>query len=87
MANRKNALKVSSWWLVVRDGDRNLFSISGPINDDTPYNELVTTLQKGGRNVTIQTIDATKNRAVLIKEVETSLKCKYTESDLLREMS
>jgi hypothetical protein len=86
MSSNKNAAGESSWWLVIKDSDTHTFSVSGPILDDTPYIELVNTLQKNGRNVTMETPDSAKfGKRELIQDITNSLKLKYTDTDLLRE--
>jgi hypothetical protein len=74
----KNALGESNWWLIEKDADRKIFTIIGPISDDTKFIEKTNFLKEKGRNVTICTADIEKsNKNDLIKEFKQMLKYKY----------
>ena len=80
----KNALGESSWWLIEIDGDRKIFTVIGPIYDDTKYNEKSCLAQRQGKNITISTVDSEKNtKTELIDEFRQMLKYKYVEYDIL----
>ena len=84
----KNALGESSWWLIEKDSDRKIFTVIGPIFDDTKYNEIVCLLQNKGKNITVATADSEKNtKAKLIDEFKNMLKYEYVEFDILENLT
>jgi hypothetical protein len=80
----KNALGESSWWLIEKDSDRKIFTVIGPIFDDTKYIEKSCLVQRQGKNITISTVDSKKNtKPKLIDEFRQMLKYEYVEYDIL----
>jgi hypothetical protein len=57
----KNALGESKWWLIEKDADKKIFTVIGPISDDTKFIEKTCSLRKQGRNILIETVDIEKN--------------------------
>jgi hypothetical protein len=80
----KNALGESNWWLIEKDFYEKIFTVIGPISDDTKFNEKTCLLRKQGRNISIETVDIEKSsKFELIEEFRQMLKYKYVEYDIL----
>jgi hypothetical protein len=80
----KNALGETNWWLIEKDCDNKIFTISGPISDDTGFNEKVCSLNKQGRNILIETIDIKNSSKIkLINQLTHTLKYEYVEYSIL----
>ena len=78
----KNALGESNWWLIEKDNDKKIFTVIGPIFDDTKYGEKACSLQKQGRKVLIETVDTRKiSKNELIEQFRKSYA--YVEYDIL----
>ena len=82
----KNALGESNWWLIEKDDDKKIFTVIGPISDDTKYVEKTCLLAKQGRNVSISTADTEKSSKVeLINEFKKMSKYEYVEYDVFED--
>jgi len=83
----KNALGESNWWLIEKYADEEIFTIIGPVSDDTKFNDKVNLLQANGKNITIIAVDIEKNsKNELIKEYKQMLKYNYVEYDILEKL-
>ena len=60
-----------SFWLLVTDSDNNVFSLPGPMSDDTDWANRVAAAQKRGRRVNWVTIAADADRAALVERAKT----------------
>lgn len=66
--------------LILYDRDRELFSIVGPVRDDTKCRQKIRELRERGRDVSCECILADRSRDELIKEVELNTGYLYAEN-------
>jgi hypothetical protein len=79
-----NALGQSSWWLIEKYCDKKVFTIIGPIFDDTIYNEKTCLLREQGRDILIEAVDSHKiSKSQLREDFIKTLKYEYVEYDIL----
>lgn len=64
--------------LVVVDDDKKVFSVEGPMTNDTSWNENICSAQKSGRNV--RCFSSKSNKASIITEMENSYKLEHVAS-------
>ncbi len=65
--------RVEPFHFVVVDDDAHLFSILGPMSDDTPWNKRVCDAQEKGRSVRCYTADRSKPKQKIIDESSANL--------------
>jgi len=83
----KNVLGQTNWWVIEKYADEKIFTVIGPVSDDTKFNDKATLLQTQGKNITITTVDIEKsNKNELIKEFKQILKYDYVEYDILEKL-
>lgn len=66
--------KIDPFFLVLKDEDRGLFSVVGPMIDDTPWNNRVCQAQDQGRQVGCFTPGASQTREQVIANVQQAAK-------------
>lgn len=71
--------KIDPFLLVIKDEDRGLFTIVGPMTDDTPWNHRVCQAQDKGRQVRCFTAGSNQTRDQVIADVQHQLGLKYTD--------
>ncbi len=71
------------FFLVLKDEDRGLFAVIGPMTDDTPWNNRVCQAQDQGRHVSCYTPGKSLTRDQVIAGVKQQLKLKYTDEILV----
>ncbi len=71
--------RVEPFLLVLKDQDRKIFTVVGPMNDDTPWIDRVSRAQAQKREVTCYTADRALSRDQVIAEAERSLGLRYVE--------
>src|SRR6266542_5353516 len=64
MADMPRSHRVDPFFLVVADSDNGVFTVEGPMIDDTPWNRAVVRAQKAGRNVKCSNGGRDRNEAV-----------------------
>jgi hypothetical protein len=75
--------KIVPFLLVLKDEDRGLFTVVGPLIDDTPWIDIVSRAQAQGRRVNCFTPSPSQTREQVINEVRTQLKLKYTDKSFI----
>jgi hypothetical protein len=73
------ARRVEPFLLVLKDEDRSIFTVVGPMSDDTSWNDRVCNAQAQKRQVTCYTADHTLSRDQVIVEVARSLGLRYVD--------
>jgi hypothetical protein len=56
---------MESWWVLVTDSDKNLFSLHGPVSDHTEWTNKVGAAQGRGQKVTCSTIPASEDASAI----------------------
>jgi hypothetical protein len=54
--------QIAPFFLIVADRGRRLFTVEGPMTNDTEWNEAVRRAQKAGRNVTCCSVGSDRSR-------------------------
>jgi hypothetical protein len=75
--------RIDPFFLVLKDEDRDLFTVVGPMTDDTPWINRVCQAQDQGRQVRCFTPGASQTREQVIANVKQELKLKYTDEVFL----
>lgn len=65
--------------LVIQDEDRSLFTVVGPMADDTPWIERVCAAQKTGRCVRCSSAGRGQTRESIIRSAREELGFEYTD--------
>lgn len=65
--------------LVIKDDDAKVFSVEGPMLDDTPWIDRVVAAQKSGRSVRCETPLASLSRPEVVAQMKATFS--YTEVD------
>ena len=55
--------KIAPFFLIVADRDKRVFTVEGPMVDDTEWNEVVGRAQREGRNVMCCSVGCDRARA------------------------
>ena len=55
--------KIVPFFLIVADRDKRVFTVEGPVVDDTEWNEAVGRAQREGRNVMCSSVGSDRSRA------------------------
>jgi hypothetical protein len=71
---------MKSWWVLVTDSDKNLFSLRGPMSDDTELTNEVAAAQGRGQKVTCSTIPASEDASAIRKRARSS---GFTEGEII----
>ncbi len=71
--------KIDPFLLVLKDEDRGLFTIVGPMTDDTHWNQRVCQAQGKGRQVRCFAAESDQTREQVITNVQHQLGLKYTD--------
>jgi hypothetical protein len=56
-----------SFWILITDSDNKIFSLHGPLLDDTDWTNKTVDAQRRGRQVRCSTIPANENRVERVK--------------------
>lgn len=75
--------RIYPFYLVIKDEDRSLFTVVGPMTDDTPWNDLVCRAQEAGREVRCFTSGRGQTRESIIRNVREQLRLEYTDEVLV----
>lgn len=65
--------------LVIKDDDARVFSVEGPMLDDTPWINRVVAAQKSGRSVRCETPSASLSKAEVVAQMKATFG--YAEVD------
>jgi len=57
-------MATTMFFIIVRDGDKNLFSVDGPTSDDTRITNSVIKAQEQGRQINCHTVSGASADAV-----------------------
>lgn len=71
--------KIDPFYLVLKDEDRDLFAVVGPMTDDTPWIHRVCQAQDKGRQVRCFTAGSDQTREQVIANAQHQLGLKYTD--------
>lgn len=55
------------FYVILKDFDRKIFSICGPVSDDTPYNFRTVEIQNSGRNVNCEACEVGETNKASIR--------------------
>ena len=75
--------QINSFFLVLKDEDHGLFTVVGPMTDDTQWNNRVCQAQNNGRLVRCFSAEASHTKDQVITNVRQELKLKYTDEIFL----
>ncbi len=71
--------KIEPFLLVLKDEDRKVFTVVGPMTDDTPWNHRVCEAQDTGRQVRCFTAGRDQTREQVIAEAQRDWGFEYTD--------
>lgn len=71
--------RVEPFLLVLKDEDKGIFTVVGPMTDDTPWIDRISKAQERKRQVTCYTADRALSRAEVIANAERFLKLRYVD--------
>ncbi|HHY0523222.1 TPA: hypothetical protein ACVU5K_005030 [Vibrio parahaemolyticus] len=74
---------MTTFFVVVKDLDKGIFSVHGPVTDDTAITKLVCDAQDTGRQINCEATSAYKSVSELRVSVEKSLGLKFSEESVL----
>jgi hypothetical protein len=73
------ARRVEPFLLVLKDEDKGIFTVVGPMTDDTPWIDRISKAQERKRQVTCYTADRGLACAEVIANAERFLKLRYVD--------
>jgi hypothetical protein len=71
--------RVEPFLLVLKDEDKKVFTVVGPMDDDTPWNNRVNKAQEQKRNVACYTANRVLSREEVIAEASQFLGLRYVD--------
>lgn len=71
--------RIDPFYLVLKDEDRGLFTVVGPLTDDTRWNDRVCRAQEVGRKIRCFTPARERTRESIIRSVREQLQLEYTD--------
>lgn len=71
--------KIGSFYLVVTDADQKVFTVVGPMTDDSSWNKCVCDAQDAGRKVNCFTPGPGQSKDEIIAGVRKQLRFEYAE--------
>lgn len=75
--------RIEPFYLVLKDMDKGVFTVVGPMVDDTNWNHRVCEAQDSGRHVACYTAGPGQSRQQIVSNVEDQLKLRYTDEVFL----
>lgn len=75
--------KVKAWWVLIKDDDRNLFNVIGPVTDDTQVTFQIVQEQEKGRKIRCETIPSDRDKEDVISSWADASGQAYTNERLL----
>ncbi len=75
--------EAKSWWVLIKDDDRNQFCITGPVFDDTDVTARTVQEQEKGRKIRIETIPSDRTKESIIESWSAQSGQTYTSDYLL----
>lgn len=70
-------------FVIVKDFDVNIFSVHGPISDDTSITKLVCDAQDAGRKINCEVTSAYKSISEVRASVEKNLGLRFSEEPVI----
>lgn len=74
---------MKKFFVIVKDFDKGIFSVQGPVSDDTEITKLVCDAQNSGRNINCEATSAYKSISELKVSVEKNSGLKFSEESVL----
>lgn len=75
--------QISPFFLVLVDDRKKLFTVLGPMTDDTPWNTRVCQAQDRGEHLRCFTAGAGQSRDQIIENIRQDLRLEYTDERLV----
>ncbi|EMK6961886.1 hypothetical protein V9J82_003180 [Vibrio cholerae] len=74
---------MKTFFVIVKDFDKGIFSVQGPVSDDTAITKLVCDAQDAGRKINCESTNTYNSIGELRASVEKSLGLQFSEESVL----